>query len=228
MKRIIVLLSVVLFGLSVFAQDCEYFIAEQVGKKIETQDFDAKDKLTSKSITEVISNAIVDGKQEVVVENESFDKDDVSSGKSQLTYYCVDGNFEVDMKSMLDQNQMAGYEGMSIDYTTENMVYPNNMSAGMTLKDGYVEAIILNEGIKMVTFRVDVKNIQVEAVESITTPAGTFEAYKISSDITSKTGFIKIQMSSVQWLVKNVGAVRTETYNKKGKLIGYSVISSIS
>jgi hypothetical protein len=227
MKRIFVLLSIVAFGFISFAQDCETFIPWQVGKKITTENYDEKDKLTGSSTSEVISiNQLVD-KTEAVVESESFDKKGASQGKIQLKYYCNGDSFEVDMKSMLNQEQMAGFESMTIEYNMQNMSYPRVMTAGMSLNDGFVEAVISNEGMKIMTIRTDITNIKIEAIESITVPAGTYTAYKISSDLTSKTGFMTMNMKSISWMVTGVGAVRTETYDKKGKLMGYSVISKI-
>ncbi len=227
MKKIFVLLSIVLLAGASFAQNCEAYIPWQVGKKITTEDYDAKDKLNGSSTSQVIAiNELVD-KTEVVVETESFDKKGESQGKAQLSYYCTGEVFQVDMKSMLNQQQMAGYEGMTIEYTMENMSYPKAMAAGMSLKDGFVEAVISNEGMKLMTMRVDVTNIKIEAVESVTVPAGTYTAYKISSEIVTKTGFVTINMKSVQWMVAGIGAVRTESYNKKGTLMGYSVMSKI-
>ncbi|HNQ67457.1 MAG TPA: hypothetical protein PKN32_03695 [Bacteroidales bacterium] len=227
MKRIFVLLSIVAFGFISFAQDCETFIPWQVGKKITTENYDEKDKLTGSSTSEVISiNQLVD-KTEAVVESESFDKKGASQGKIQLKYYCNGDSFEVDMKSMLNQEQMAGFENMTIEYNMQNMSYPKVMLAGMSLSDGFVEAIISNEGMKIMTIRTDITNIKIEAIESITVPAGTYTAYKISSDLTSKTGFMTMNMKSISWMVTGIGAVRTETYDKKGKIMGYSVISKI-
>jgi len=107
------------------------------------------------------------------------------------------------------------------------MSYPKVMAPGMTLKDGFVEAVISNEGMTFMTMRTDITNIKVEAIESITVPAGTYTAYKISSDFTSKTGFMTINMKTISWMVAGLGAVRTETYSKKGDLVGYSVISKV-
>lgn len=58
-------------------------------------------------------------------------------------------------------------------------------------------------------------------------PAGTYEAAKISQTLVTKTGFITTEMQSVQWMVKDIGAVRTETYNKNGKLMGYSIVAKV-
>ncbi|PLX07796.1 MAG: hypothetical protein C0596_09355 [Marinilabiliales bacterium] len=227
MRKILLILSVVVFSIGAFAQNCETYIPTTVGTKVTTEHYDKKDKLTSTETTEIKSVEMVDGKQKVVVEVESIDADGISSGKSELTYYCNGNVFEVDTKSMLDQNQMGAYESMQIEYTFENLQYPANMTEGMTLEDGYVEAVVSNEGMKIMTLRVDIKDSKVEAIESITVPAGTYDAAKINQTIISKTGFITIQMQSIQWMVKGIGAVRTETYNKKGKLVGYSIVKSV-
>ena len=227
MKRIILIVSLVAFAFTAISQNCETYIPTTVGTKVTTQHFNKKDKLTSTVTTEVKSVEMVEGKQKVVIETQSVDSDGIPSEKREMIYYCNGDVFEVDTKSMLNQDQMGAYESMEIEYTFENLQYPAKMTEGMTLNDGFVEAVVMNEGIKMVTMRVDIKDSKVEAIESITVPAGTYEAAKINQTLVSKTGFITIQMQSVQWMVSDIGAVRTETYNKKGKLIGYSVISSI-
>jgi len=221
------MLSVVMISALSFAQTCETYIPWEVGKKFTTENYDEKDKLTGSTTAQVLSiNQLVD-KTEAVVESESFDKKGVSQGKGQLKYYCNGDTFEIDMKSMLNQEQMAGFENMTIEYKMENMSYPKVMAPGMTLKDGFVEAVISNEGMTFMTMRTDITNIKVEAIESITVPAGTYTAYKISSDFTSKTGFMTINMKTISWMVAGLGAVRTETYSKKGDLVGYSVISKV-
>jgi hypothetical protein len=53
----------------------------------------------------------------------------------------------------------------------------------------------------------------------VTTPAGTFECYKLSFDSEVKT-ILKMTTKSVQWIAKNVGAVKTETFDKNGKSLG--------
>jgi hypothetical protein len=227
MKRIALFFALVIISFVVVSQNCETYIPTSVGTKVTTEHYDKKDKLSSSVVTEVKSVEIVDGKQKVVVATESFDKKGVSTGTNELTYYCNGDMFEVDTKSMLDNSQLGAYESMQINYTFENLQYPAKLTSGMGLKDGFVEAIISNEGIKMLTLRVDVKDAKVDAIESITVPAGTYEAAKISQTLITKTGIITTEMQSIQWMVKDIGAVRTETYNKSGKLMGYSVIAKV-
>ncbi len=227
MKRIILFFTSLAFVIIAVSQNCEAYIPTTVGTKITKEHYDKKDKLSSSETTEIKTVKMVDGKQQVVVATETFDSKGVSTSTNEFTYYCSGDVFEIDTKSMLDQSQMSAYETMQIDYTFENLQYPANLKQGMSLSDGFVEAVISNEGMKMLTMRVDIKNAKVEAVETVVVPAGTYKAAKISQTLISKTGFITIEMQSIQWLVKDIGAVRTETYNKKGKLLGYTVISNI-
>ena len=67
----------------------------------------------------------------------------------------------------------------------------------------------------------------VEARESLTTSAGTFDCIKITQKETTKM-IVKIQATSKEWYAENIGMVRSESYNKKGKLTGYSVLTKIS
>jgi hypothetical protein len=86
---------------------------------------------------------------------------------------------------------------------------------------------ISNQGVKMMTMTVVVTNRKVEAVENITVPAGTYECYKITYDIESKMMF-KVQTKAVEWYSMNIGLVKSETYDQKGKLAGSSELKSCS
>jgi hypothetical protein len=48
----------------------------------------------------------------------------------------------------------------------------------------------------------------------------------MTSTIESKTMF-SIVARSADWMAKNVGSVRTESYDKDGKLMGYTVLTSV-
>ena len=78
-----------------------------------------------------------------------------------------------------------------------------------------------------VNMTVTTQNRKVEAEEKITTPAGTFDCLKITYDMVSKIGFVKVQGSSVEWYSPGTGTIRSESYNKRGKLTGYSVLEEI-
>ena len=64
----------------------------------------------------------------------------------------------------------------------------------------------------------EVTNRKVEAIENVTVKAGTFKAYKFTSDVNSSTMGINVKAKNIDWYVKGIGAVKTESYDKNGKL----------
>ena len=78
------------------------------------------------------------------------------------------------------------------------------------------------------TLTVDLTNRQIVAHETIETPAGSFKCIKYSYDAFSKMGFIKMNSSGIEWYSAALGTIRSESYDKKGKLTGYTVLESIT
>ena len=76
--------------------------------------------------------------------------------------------------------------------------------------------------------QVDITDRKVEKVETITVPAGSFECYVIYSNSYSKMMMVNQNFPSRSWLAKGVGMVKTESYNKKGKVINTMVLTSMS
>ena len=67
--------------------------------------------------------------------------------------------------------------------------------------------------------------VAANAEENITVPAGSFKASKITYTIEANMGFTKTHLNVTEWMSKKAGVVRSETYDKKGKLQDYTVLS---
>ena len=76
-----------------------------------------------------------------------------------------------------------------------------------------------------------VRNRQAEAEESVTTPAGTWNCVRISfeMEMVSRTAGIpiRVRIKGTEWYAPGFGVVKTESFNKNGKLAGTSEITSI-
>ena len=138
---------------------------------------------------------------------------------SELTMACKDGVFTFDMDQYLNDEMLAGMGDMEFTIEGDNLEFPSKMNVGDVLKDGKISLTV--EGMAMMNMTTTVHNRKVEAIENVTTEAGSFECYKISYDILTDA-MIDIRMKSIEWIARDVGAIRTETYNKNGKLTGYT------
>ena len=80
------------------------------------------------------------------------------------------------------------------------------------------------------TMTIKILNRKVESKESITTPAGTFSCFKITYDMESSTKIMgmntNVKLSSIDYLAEGIGVVKTESYDKKGELSGYSLLTA--
>lgn len=117
---------------------------------------------------------------------------------------------------------------MDVTIEADNLTYPSVLKVGEKLDDGQLVMKVKTDGMTIATITLTVHNRKVEAKESITTDAGTFSCYKISYDITNKVGFITTNLSVIEWMAHGVGLVKSETYNRRGRLTGYSKLTSLN
>ncbi len=99
--------------------------------------------------------------------------------------------------------------GMEIEGTVPS--YPADISVGQEFE---YEFSIEMMGMKVSTSARE----KVTARENITTPTGTFDCYKIESDMTVVTMGQTQSVKSVAWISAGVGNVKTETRDGAGNL----------
>lgn len=213
---------------SMLAQDCQAYFPMQEGTKFTISSYDKKDKYTGKVMHEVTSYTATDANNvSVDVTQTSYDKKDEEVYTSEYTMACVDGVFALDMSVFVNNDEMAAYQDMETEVDATNLDMPLDPVAGQELNDGSVSVKIGGGGVNMFNMTVNITNRKVEAIEDITTDAGTFTCVKISYDVETKM-LIKVRGSVVEWYALDVGTVRSESYNKKGDLTGYSVLTEFS
>lgn len=208
------------------AQDCEPFYVSAQGAVMEMASYDKKDKLTGTSIQTVKEIKTIGSKTEWTIGTVSKDAKgkEVSSGDLHMS--CEGGVFTMDMKNFIDEETMKSFEGMEVTMDATDLDYPAALTPGQTLKDGHITIKATSQGIPVMNMVIKIYDRKVEAIEDITTPAGTFSCYKMTSTIETKNMFTII-VKSTDWISKNVGTVRSETFDKNGNLTGYMVLTSM-
>ncbi|HLN52619.1 MAG TPA: hypothetical protein VK212_02855 [Lentimicrobium sp.] len=225
MKKNTLLFVLLTFALSGFTQNCESWFPAKKGSFIEMKSYDDKDKLTGivrQTVTDVtnLSDGIA-----IKVHSQSLDEKEKMLTEQDLEMRCEDGMFYMDMKNFYNQPQ-GGNKDAEVTIDATDLVFPASLSVGQALPDGNM-TMTYPAGPMTMTMGVHIMNRQVVAQESITTPAGTFDCYKITYDIELKMP-VKMTSSAIQWYAKDAGAVRTETFNKRGKLIGYTLLTALN
>lgn len=217
-KLILFLLSFILVAFT--ASDCSYYFNMNVGDEIELQTFDEKNKLTGTNKQTVTAKT----NDKITFRSVSLDKKGKEIGNALYDVICENGVLKIDMKSMLNAEVMKAYDPSTISIDATHLEMPSNLTVGQALPDGHITVKTTGD-MAMLVSEIKVFNRKVLAKEDVTTPAGTFECYKLSSDLNSKIAFIKTSGSAMEWYSPEKGIVKSESYNKKGELTGYTVRS---
>ncbi len=210
-----------------FSQKCEPYFPMEEGVEFEVTNYDHKNKITGKAKHKIISKTLTGDNLECEIHMESFDEKDNALIANNYKVMCRNGKFEFDMKMFMDNEALTSYNSMDVTVDADFIEIPNKPSIGENLNDGKMVVNIGSNGVNMMSMKLNIINRKVEAFEQITTSAGTFDCVKISFD--TETRFIvKISGSVKEWYCKDVGIVKSESYNKKGKLTGYNLLTNIN
>ena len=211
-----------------YAQECLGFTLKS-GSGFDMDSFDGKGKLIGKMTYKIVSVTNENGKLLITVDFESFNNKGKSEIKNTYKMHCDGTAITLDASSLINPEQMKSFGEMQMKFSSEDIVYPAKLSAGETLKD----ASLKGEGVSgplPIIFSMLITNRKVESQEKVTTPAGTYDAYKITSDMKMETkmGFpIKMELNTISYRTPGViWDIKSETY-RKGKLMGSTVLTKL-
>ena len=219
--KIIILISVFFISFSSLSQNaCKSYYPFEEGTKFEITNYNKKGKkegVVKYEVTDVNGN-------EATIKTVIFDGKGKEITTSNYKVMCEGNKVSIDFKSLINPDMLKQYKDMDMDITGTNIELPNDLQVGQSLKDANMNMAINMGGITM-NMKIDMLNRKVDKKESITTPAGTFDCFALSYDNEMKMG-MKMKFKIKEWIAEGVGMVRNESYNKNGKLMGYSELTS--
>jgi hypothetical protein len=195
---------------TVQAQTQKPFFLAQKGAEAEYTNKDAKGEVTSytKSVVTGLSSADATNCT-ITFSAEVFDKNHKSMmAPVSSTITVKDGATSI----------VPVMEGIEIEGTLPS--YPINLSVGQTLEYSFSTKTM---GMKATTSG---KNT-VLAKENVTTPAGTFDCYKIEGEVSTKAMMSTTKFKTVSWIAAGVGTVKSETSDANGKLLSKQELVSL-
>jgi hypothetical protein len=209
-----------------FGQDCKFYYPAVENAQLEYKNFDKKNKLTGTS--KQLVKEIKKGPDAITatIEAEYYDNKGVGQGKAEMTARCEKGVFYIDMKNYLNQQSLEGFKDMEMSIEGGSLEMPSRLNVGDVLKPGEMKMTFSSGGKTFMTMSIGISNRKVEAIENVTTEAGTFSCYKISYDVNTKMGF-SISSKAVEYYNGDMGMVKSETFDNNGALLGYTVLSSL-
>jgi hypothetical protein len=166
------------------------------------------------------------------IKGTAFDNKGKEITSMNFEYICDQGVLKMDLKRFIPKDMFGSDEDIEFEMEGDYLELPESLEIGQSLKDGMIEGKMTMEGnpaMADMTMSVKIFNRKVEAKEDITTPAGNFTCYKISYDMESSTKVMgmnnKVNLKGVDYVSEGTGVVKTESYNKKGSLSSYSLLT---
>ena len=197
------------------AQSCSDFINASNGKKLVYSNMDAKGNEQGKiNYTSTKKDAST-----VSYHTEIIDKKGQSMGTSDSEIKCNGNALRIDMKSFVPAASAKQLGKVQVSGDAKYLIYPLNVKAGQTLEDG--------------TMTMNITNRKVEQAETINSPAGSFDCFRISYDAMVRIKMMGIgfpvHMHVIEWFSPKIARpVKSETYTKNGKLAGTMQLVSIN
>jgi hypothetical protein len=213
-KKLLTASVAILIACSAIAQDCGNYYFLQNNKTIEMTVYNRKGDPDGRQIYTVSDVKNEGGSTTSSFQSEMFNKKGKSISKGTGKVQCQGGVMFVDMKVRLSEQQQEQFANADAKIDNMYIEYPPNMKAGDALKDANMTLDMDNKGMKQ-SLILNVINRKVEAKESVTTTAGTWECFKISSKnkITIKTMGIGVPVNFdvTEWYAPGFGIVKTES-----------------
>jgi hypothetical protein len=163
----------------------------------------------------VISNLSNKGNNlAATVNSEMFDKNGKSISKANNSVQCENGTLLVDMKMLIPSAQQEQMNSMSASGTISYLDYPATMKEGDALKDAsFAGDFTSTSGLKG-NISMNMTNRKVMGKETITTPAGSWDCFKITyhSKMIFKMGIgIPMNADVTEWYAPGFGIVKAES-----------------
>lgn len=224
--RVLLIIVGTFLGVTAGIAQCNQYFQLAEGNEWEMESYNAKDKVTGRQIQKVTNFSGSSDSFTAIVQSTMLDKKGKEVMKGDLEFKCQDGTMVIDMRNFINEEQMQAFQNYEMQVEAENLEIPNTLSVGQSLKDGAVTITATNSPIPM-NMAVNITDRKVVGKESITTPAGTFDCFKITSTSIVKTKMgigMNFNFSTIEWLAPKVAVVKSESY-KNGKLQGYTLLT---
>lgn len=220
-------LILLLFSIYMDAQDCRPYVPSEEGAKWEITNYNGKGKESGKVAYELISVAESGPGVTFTIRTTTFDAKGKEVYDSEFEAYCVDGVFEFDMAFKIDGGAMRSYQSMDVEVDATKLTIPSmDEKAGTDLEDSSLKVGVSSGSVKLLNMTILISDRKVEGKEELETPAGKFDCLVMTQKVNTKM-IIKLETTTKEWYSEDIGMVRSESFNKKGKLMGYSELTKL-
>lgn len=202
--------------------DNEPYYALKKGAVITYTTYDGKSRVQGYNRQEIIEMTRAKNSVNAVVSGTQTNSKGKAESSATVAMSYRNGNFHVDLLNIMLPKEMQGIEA-DVKASGHDMLIPGKLTPGQALPDAHatfkmkVKSSEAAFDMPPLTFRVF--NRRAVRAESVDTPMGKFICFKIIQTVEADYPLIGTQRgTSIVWIGKGTGVVKTEYYDVKGKL----------
>jgi hypothetical protein len=154
--------------------------------------------------------------------------------QQDLTFRCSRDTTYTDGLTLFDQESLKSFRERIFDFVPVKIAWPNNPTIGSALPDGGSVVQVRSSAVDIAKVSSLVRKRKVvSGPAAVSTPAGTFQCYQVEAQRESLTKAradvaFATTVRQVDYYAPGVGIVKTELYDKKGKLARTYTLTKIS
>ena len=219
-------LAALTFAAAHAQEACNAYFPFEEGVVLEYQYYNKKDKPEGSSYMEITAlEKTGEGGIEATVTSRFSDKKGKEVYDGSYVVRCEGSTLYMDMSKLIPSQMLESMGEMKTTMEGDGLVIPADLAVGQSLPDAEMTIELAGGGLgNLMNMNYSITNRQVEAKETVTTPAGTFDCFKITYDTSMKMMMNKT-FQSAEWYAEGVGVVKSATYDKKGRLDSYMVLN---
>ena len=146
----------------------------------------------------------------------------IRNAEGEVEYKYTYSNKEVNGADLSDASVLYGYQFWKGDGTplfADNGMMDMKITLNSEGTTSYMYDMKKSMAIQDVGASFLLTERKVLSEEVVTTPAGTFNTYKMDEHQTNKVLVSTKTFHIITWYAKNIGCIKQEVYDKKGKLL---------
>ncbi len=234
MKNLVVVLLFVFTSASfVMAQDgCMQFFPAKQGAVLVNKTYDAANNLLSTMTYRVTKAYQYESGTEVEINFTLTDSKGKTVDQGTMKARCDDGTFYLNMANRTLTPDVMKMLGNDTELVGDFLDYPDAFnsddpySGNLSMTGG--QFTIRNKDNKKEAISVRMFDRKYVTTEPVNTPAGHFYAAKVSFNFETVQNKKSTVHKGMEWYAPNAGIIRSETYDKDGKLKNYTVLASLT
>jgi hypothetical protein len=199
---------------------------------------DERGKPTGSIRQRVVRLGSATNKKKTLTTNTALVKSGLYNDKNQilrlqdLTYACRRDTSFTDGMSEVDYKSLSSFRDRRMAYEPVALAWPNQPTVGTRLPPGGVKVQVSSPSVNIAQVSTSVRSRRiVSGPAAVVTPAGTFQCYKVESEREASVAprsdmVMRTRTRVIDYYSPAVGIVKTEVYNKNGKLAATKLLTA--